>query len=340
MSSQPATNLDDLSTRYPLPIDRAEVETFSDVAVVSGVSIHLAGFAATIEGECVTGSAAALEEVPFFRAYMELVERLSILVSMRENQAIALRSADGARLGLVPSSYVFPASIEPDRWQWSRSNGVAVAGSWRKAANRARWELIERDRVLRSFYGEISPRRLAEFEQSPAGLGEQYDFQAYAFDTQFQGGSHAVGVFAVPRGDCALTYGFAARSTIADAATAAGNECMQRLGFLFGEAIPSESPSPAPTPDFHQEHFLFPGNHAVLRSWLRGEHERFRGCMNPAYVPAPEEPRYADLTPPALEGRLFVARALPCGHVPLAFGVGVPMLAGSAPANVAVHPIA
>jgi len=339
MTSQTATNRVDLSTRYPLPVEGFGFETFADTAIVCGVPIHLAGFATEFDGECITGSAAALDEAPVFRAYMELVERLSLLLSMRNGDPIPLRDADGARIGFVPASHVFPESTEPLRWKWARSNGVAIAASWCDAARRARWELIERDRVLRSFYGEMAPT-LVDVAPLRWPLGADYGFQSYAFDAPFQDGTRVAGVFGFPRRNGPLVYGFGARATIEEAVDAARSECAQRLGFLFGEAIPDAAPAPSPTPDFHQEHFLYPGHHGKVRRWLEGGHEKYRGCLNESYVRPPGEPLYADLTPSVLEGRLYVARALPSGHVPLAFGVGLPLLTTSAPSDIAVHPIA
>jgi hypothetical protein len=340
MTFQPASHLDDLSSLYPLPISGSELETFSDTAIVSGVSIHLAGFATEFDGECITGSAAALDEMPLFRAHMELVERLSLLLAMRRGEPILLRDASGARVGLAPVSHVFPDNTDPHRWKWARSNGVAVAASWGDAARRARWELIERDRVLRSFYGEMTPRVVDDAERMPGALFGDYGFQTYAFGASDPDGVHTAGVFGFPRGNFPLVYGFGARPTLDAAVAAARSECLQRLGFLFGEAIPEVSPAASPTPDFHQEYFLYPGHHETLRKWLCGEHARYRGCLNESYARVPAEPLYADLTPATLERRLCVARALPRGHVPLAFGVGLPMLAPPAPMSVAVHPIA
>jgi hypothetical protein len=174
----------------------------------------------------------------------------------------------------------------------------------------------------------------------PSALAEEYVFEACSFDATFCDGSHAAGVFGFPRRGGPLVYGFGARSTLDDAVAVASGECLQRLGFLFGEAIPDAVPAPSPTPDFHQEYYLFPAHHGTLRGWLRGEHERYRGCLNGSYAPPPGEPLYADLTPPGLEGRLCVARAIPNGHLPLAFGVGLPVLSQPAPAELAVHPIA
>lgn len=340
MASPIALELDDLTARFPLPA-AVGVESFSETVLVSGVPIHLAGFAAEIDGECITGSAAEFGSPPVLRAYMELVERLSVLVAMRRKDTPAtLRDAEGSRVGLAPASHVFPESPDASRWRWARSNGVAVAATWKEAAMRARWELIERDRILRSFYGEIEPRRVpAPPGATPKGLQELYRFRAYMFDSPCSE-DHVAMLVGFPRQNDPLVYGFGCRSSGGAAVEVASAECVQRLGFLAGEPLPDASPARAPTPDFHQEHYLYPRNHDRLRRWLRGEHARHRGCLDPSLPRAPDEPRFVDLTPRELQGRAFVVRAVARGHVPLAFGVGHPLLGSNAPDAVAVHPVA
>ena len=51
---------------------------------------------------------------------------------------------------------------------------------------------------------------------------------------------------------------FGARCEVHEAVAAATCECLQRLGFLWGEAIPQDLPAFAPTPDLHQEYYLHP----------------------------------------------------------------------------------
>jgi len=337
-----AREIDQLGSKFPLPIEGLDLEKFQDTVVVSGVPIHLAGFAVEVDGECITGSAAALGASPMLRAYMELVERLSILVAMgRGREPVTLRDAAGNRVGLAPSSHVFPESPDSSRWRWARSNGVAIAETWADAAERARWELIERDRILRSFYGEIEPKRLPiSSKLVPPGLQARSEFEAYGFDAAFLDGTSVAMLVGFPEHDDPLVYGFGCRATMESAVEAASRECIQRLGFLSGEPLPDGPPSPTPTPDFHQEYYLFAGNRDRVRRWLRGEHTHYRGCLDPSLVRMPEEPLYADLTPRSLEGCLHVAKAIPHGHVPLAFGFGHPLLSPSAPDDVAVHPIA
>jgi len=49
VTRQPATNLDDLAAHFPLPVDGIEFERFSEIALVSDIPIHLAGFATTFD---------------------------------------------------------------------------------------------------------------------------------------------------------------------------------------------------------------------------------------------------------------------------------------------------
>ena len=337
------SKVDSISTRFPLLLEREKILCFSETTHVFEVPIHLSGFLAELGGESIVGSAAELAREPLFRAYMELVERLSIVTAM-------LRPIEGVRLvgaertpGFGPCTSLFPETPDPSRQRWARSNGVAAGTTWIEAASRARWELIERDRILRSFYGEIQPRRVAVPNGLvPDGLRAGYAFHAYTFDAPVPDGASVAMLIGFPRKveTDPLVYGFGCRNSEHAAVEVAAGECIQRLGFLYGETLPDSAPPPAPTPDFHQEYFLFAENHERLRRWLDGEHAEFRGVLDASVARVPDEPVYADLTPPSLEGRLFVAKALPRGHVPLAFGVGHPFLRSNAPVELSVHPIA
>jgi ribosomal protein S12 methylthiotransferase accessory factor YcaO len=211
-----------------------------------------------------------------------------------------------------------------------------LAISFEEAARRARLELFERDRVLRSWYGDLAPKRVALPSSVPDALFRAYDFEAYEFEVVQK--IHTAGVFGFPVTKEPVIYGFAARETPRDALSAALDECIQRLGFLWGEPIPEASPHPAPTPSFHQEFYLCPENHEALRRWLRGEHASlFAGRFRmPALV---DEPAVEALRPAWLSPELHVVRANPRGHVPLGFGAAHPLLDDEHPAGCTVHPI-
>jgi hypothetical protein len=327
-----------LLERFPLPEEIGPLETVCETVSVNGVGIHLAGIATELRGECATGSAAALDGPPVLRSYMELVERLSILAAIQAKEThFTSRDRLGTAGTSVASECVFPENPEPSLWRWARSSGVAVGPTWEIASARARFELAERDRVLRSWYGQSEPASVAVPRGLiPPGLEARYSFEAYSFG--WLEDVVVAGLVGFPRAPATpALLGFAARGDLLSALEAAFREFLQPLGFLLGEELPRSIPEPSPTPDFHQDYFLFPSHADRLRAWLRGEHSRHTRALTAC---TPSEPLYADLTPPALHSKLFVVKAIPNGHVPLAFGPTHPFAAGALPAELRVHPIA
>jgi len=339
-----AAALQALSETLPLPGHPGPPSLFTEAASLLGGTIHLAGVSSKIGEETVCGSAAAVGDLPLDRAYFELLERVSVLRAMaRTDATFSVRGASGRRTGEVGHARLF-SSPESPSWRAARSNGVAIGSSWESAARHAHWELLERDRVLRSWYGESAPRPICgpdSLAHFPDRASLSYEIQAYELGSDHEG--VVAGVFAFPHGQEPLSYGFAARSSRETAVSAAALECVQRLGFLWGEPVPTSDPEPAPCPDYHQEFYLVPANHRALRAWLSGEHVRFRGLLG-----HPEGGREAtsspagdaaDLTPPELAGRLCVAKAIHADRVPLVFGRGHPWLC-EVPPPLAVHPLA
>jgi hypothetical protein len=126
------------------------------------------------------------------------------------------------------------------------------------------------------------------------------------------------GVFAFPKRDMVpLAFGTAASSTLAEAVARAWQECVQRLAFLWGEAIPTDVPQFEPTPSYHQDLYLCPRMHGRLRAWLEGGHQKDVSCE--ASAPPGDNP-FADLTPEHLRGKISVVKALPLSELQLAFG--------------------
>jgi hypothetical protein len=337
-------SFDELRQSFPLPRQWQAPTLFADVASVQGTAIHLVGLTSeTAAGLTAIGSAADLSIPPLERAYFELLERAAIAscADAAGGERI-LRNANGEPEGRIAPSALFPASDEPERWRYARSNGVAVGPTWGEACERAVFELVERDRVLRSWFGEIRPEPL-ELPATlvPRGLRDIYDLEAFIFGAPARDGVHVVGVFGFPNIDAApLICGLGARATNAEAVRAAWNECLQRLGFLWNEDLPKAEPAFAPLPDFHQEFFLWVPSHAILRDWLSGGHQVFRGLLKRTDEPREGTRLFADLTPAELTGRVAIAKAIPHSELPLTFGRGHPCLASGPPKRLEVHPVA
>ena len=331
-----APMLEQLQRRFPLPPGWVP-ELWGDVVKIGGLALHAVGIAAqNSRGQTMTGSAVALRRSPVERAYFELLERLSALEASN-NRSGELLMFDGRRraIGNTTGDQVFPQSPRSE-WRYSVSNGIALHRTWSQATAHAYFELIERDRVLRSWYGQMTPKRIAVgLERLSEQLRGLYELEAYEFDASPR--AAVVGVFAFPQLETApLAYGFAARTSTGNALERAVGECLQALAFLWEERLPAEPPRPTPTPDFHQEHYLCRRSHARLRAWLGGEHQRFRVSLRPRR--ARRRARFVDLTPPWLKGAR-VAKALPDGELPLVFGRGSPVVAAELPEAMAVHPI-
>jgi hypothetical protein len=224
----------------------------------------------------------------------------------------------------------------------SKSNGVAIHTDWRSASNRAFWELCERDRVLRSWYGETVPER-APFDVGTTSLApsRSYEWRAYSFPSSerspFSRGVHVLGVFGMPREPGApFVFGYGARPSSEEALFAAKREATQLLAFLWGESLPEVDPPLAPTPAYHLDAFQWSERHDGIRRWLDGEHTRFRSASGPPGH-ADIGVRFLDLTPSWLRG-LRVSKAVCAEALPLAFGdhPGARHL----PEAIRAHPIA
>jgi ribosomal protein S12 methylthiotransferase accessory factor YcaO len=255
-----------------------------------------------------TGAAADRLEPPLERAYFELLERLVLTDNVVEMRSGARRDRPGAA-----------------QRRLSVSNGVALHGDLVRATRAAALEAIERDRVLRSWYGGERPERVdVPLGISSSSLRSDYELRVVRFRKGVELAGQetiVVGIVAFPRvAHAPLSVGFAARSELDDAVAAAERELLQQVAFGWGEGVPSESPEAEPTPEFNLDFFAYPGNHVVLRRWLDGEHEG-RGPDLPS-----EEGDFwfEELTSPWLGAGLRVVKAFHANAVPLVFGIGHP----------------
>jgi hypothetical protein len=316
-------------------------EPFEELAEIAGIRVYLAGFSARdAAGRLATGSAAGLDRLPRERAYFELLERTSILDALAAaGETLPAVTCDGRRLGTVAYARVFPCEAPDGSYRHSLSNGVAAGATWAEACEAARLELAERDRVLGSWYGHGAPEPLALGDRVPAAWRREYDFRLVRFPPRSRHAQDEVaGLVALPSApDRPLASGFGAARDLDRASEHAVRECIQALGFLWGEPIPAEDPAFEASPDFHQATYLRPQSHARLRAWLDGAHAR-----TPDRLESPTqqgERIFVDLTPARLRGELVVAKAIENGELPLTFGLGHPNLLVPPSDSRRVHPI-
>src|SRR4051794_40550632 len=207
--------LEQLREHYPLAEQWGEPNMFVDATCVCGVLIHVAGLSARRDaGEIAIGSAGDLLESPLSRAYFELLERTSIVTMFEADGGyLPARSASGAGRERVGIDALVPTTRDPHRWRYAKSNGVAAGCTWQEACARAEWELVERDRVLRSWYGELPAIRMELAPaKMPSAWNTVYSFEAYLFGDSARSNVEVAGVFGFPRRpDAPLVYGFGAR---------------------------------------------------------------------------------------------------------------------------------
>ena len=332
--------LRDLLSTFPLPDGWTPLEVVEDAFVADGVEIRRAGVASVgPDGEEVTGSAADTRSAPSPRSYFELLERISTLEAIRHKQkAYALLTSAGDSVGQVAGIHAFPESDDPARWRHARSNGVALHADWSTACLRATWELAERDRILRAWYGETRPERVAfPAASSPLEKARTFDVRAYAFpepgDRLFSRSLEVVGVFGFPRTkDAPLVMGFGARPGRREALDAAATEALQALAFLWGEPTPLEEAPVGPT-----ARFQWHGSHDSLRRWLDDGHACHAGDALGSST-RQGDIGFIDLTPAWLGRGFRVAKAVCDCAVPLTFGDSP--LGRHLPPELRAHPIA
>lgn len=312
---------------FRLPDGWSKPIRLEDVVVIGGVKIHRSGVAATApSGEEICGAAADRARSARDRAWFELAERVCALEAIAKPKAsYVLRDRRGDAVGRVARAKVFPQSCSP-KWTYARSNGVAIHRSWHTACERALWELAERDRIVRSWRGEVAPRILAA--GSAYGCARRtYEWVACSFPDphSFAPEIEVVGVFAFPRSRSRsrrvpLALGFAGRPVLETALAAATSEAFQQLAFLWGEPLPTRIPKAPPSAGLHLDAFQVRTGQRRLRFWLEGTHCAFALPRLPSRKPARPPVRFVDLTAPWLEGRGFVAKAICAEAAPLVFG--------------------
>jgi hypothetical protein len=327
----------------PLPDAWTRPEFASDTIAADGLELRRVGVSTLgPRGQEINGSAADAREAPVMRSYFELLERVATVDAIdHAAPSYDLRTMEGDVVGQWPSSRVFPTSDAPERWRYSRSNGVALHADWPSACRRALWELAERDRILRAWYGEVRPVSLAfPSRDSALSWARNYEWRACSVPrgaSTFSDGIEVVAVFGFPGlADAPLVMGFAGRDDLAAAVAAASQEAMQLLAFLWGEPVPDSRPDAGPTPMHHLDHYQWRGSHEVLRRWLDGGHPPVASTVSASARSG--DIAFVELTPGWMGGGLRVAKAVSASALPLAFGDAP--FGRHLPHELRTHPIA
>ena len=320
--------LEELQSTYGLPETRTLEETFLQRVKIGTFELFMVGLVASTQAAgSVSGAAADDRGYPIDRAFFELLERLSIFAARSSSTALRVRDPSGAAKGSLAVSRVFPSDAKPETLRTSLSNGVALHVSWPLACEAALNELIERDRVLRSFAGEYAPELVPDADPKLSrALRKHYDIAAYVFGPKRRKLTHVVtGMFMFPRQSSApLVYGFGCAADVSAALSGARREALQRLAFLWGEELPVMPPPAAATPDYHQEFYLYPPHHVLLRGWLDGTRKRPTVKTTTAKLATMTldrgSVRFVDLTVPGMQSELVVAKAMSRLAAVLRFG--------------------
>ncbi len=297
-----------LMQKYPIASGWDLEDLHEDKFVLENIVVDVFGICFKQPDRFIFGSGVGSLE----RAYFELQERMAAL--------------DAVDVSVTTHEH-YKASL---------SNGLAAGLTRSGSRARAYYELLERDAVLRSWYGWSQPKPIPDaHEPLPS---EFYETKLVEFPLHARHHPSAcAGYFGFPRNnDNPLVFGFGSGPELGSAIESARRECVQRLAFLWGEEIPEREPEFQCTAGFHQEWYLYPAHHGVLRDWLEGGNPCTKKVEPTTEVSA--GPTFSDLTPPHLKGRMHITRATDTGLLPLLFGAD-PISSGL-PAGLRIHPIA
>lgn len=355
--------LKNLMDKYPLPEGQKITQEFFDFLQLGELKLGLAGLIAEgKDGVPCLGSAAQAAELPLERAYFELLERICVFEARAQvKKYFPLRLENGDTIGEILSTDLFLQSPCPDEWIYSTSNGVALHHNFIEAALGAKSELIERDLILRSWYGDQNvvqkkldfhllknlhaevESKLSQFLHSLEQLSPFYHFELYSFteSCKLQEGHSVYGLFAFPRENHApFAFGLGSDKKLGDGLHHALNECFQRIGFLWGEDL-SICPDFSPTPQYHMEFFSKNSNILPIQKWLRGQSgidSNNRYFKEKNHRKREEKIKFADISPAWARGQLTVLKAVSPNHWPLVFGKNH-ILTQGIPQEFHLHPI-
>ena len=276
----------------------------------------------------VTASAVAQDQPPEEKAWFELMERIGIVRAMASDAVdLKVKPFSGDEISYLSKSIVFPSLIQPETtdFQHSKSNGIALHNTWENACRHAAYEAIERHFVLSTWLGTRRPRILKKAEPKFESLSGMYEVCQVEFGStqvpSIRERVYSCGVFLLPRmfsskKKVPFVFGCGGHGSLKEALDKAEREALQRLSFLWGEDIPMEEPSFSPDPLYHQELYLWPKKHQMIKDWIQGRYFEEDTSIDDGEI----DLAFVDLSEYSLNDEHFIAKAFSEKIIPLVFG--------------------
>lgn len=328
---------------------KGNLEVFQEDFQLGALHLEIIGLSIELkDGDEVVASAVGEPGLQFERALFELIERITLISLSKTAKSgtqfhwVGTHESSGEKK-VFSNSEIFPQSYQPEKWIYSVTSGASAHKNFQLAATSARNELIERDRVLRSWFGEVQPILLEHVSsQNLYPFTSEFEIRFYTF------GEGVVGVFGFPiLKDRPVLMGFG-RSDDQDLAIQhAFREAIQRQVFLWEEPLRIECPQFRPHVDFHLDYYLQTNSCTRIKRWLDGHHDSIKSLVSvEEFHPIQESIWFVDLTPASLNSKIKILKAISTQRIPLTFGLGNPKLQFSQSLteltgfDICVHPIA
>lgn len=339
--------VNDLAKDFPLPkgwVLAVNCQEFLPVHDKVGVTVlGLTAHHEQIPDQMVTASSGSLQkdfDSIAVRAYFELIERVTIIDTLSTPQRmLSVYSLNGIPKQQQPVSKLFPSSVDPQRWLYAKSNGVAAHRRREDACWFAYKELIERALVLNSWYGGRPPRKIldtASFLPKEVASSPTLPVSLFEFNEAHHRVYCAGAFIKSPQGF--YVYGFSSGKLFAPTVQSALDEAFQRWGFLADQELANELPTLSPRADYHQDYYLTSHGTKLLETWLQGQLTK-NIIHTPTFFPELRDCLFVDLTPINLRGKCWVIKAIHQDLPPLIFGQD-PFRSNDKIQDNAPHPIA
>ncbi|OFZ82042.1 MAG: hypothetical protein A2583_15810 [Bdellovibrionales bacterium RIFOXYD1_FULL_53_11] len=299
-------------------------EEFRQEVDVLGIKLFLSGFSSSNGAMELVGSSAGMDRHEPERSAFELLERITT-VEAEESGLIAFDKLDGI-------------------CRYSKSNGIAIHTDKNTALQKSYFEVVERDRVLRSWFGDIANpvvlrscpdvRLLGRLEP----LAAVFDLRVFEFVENLSRSKTFVhGFFGLPKNDnAACFFGFGADSEESASIAKAVGEGLQRLGFTWGEKADFDPAAFKPTAIDHLLYYHDPARNGLIRRWCSNGNGRYL-----KFIPH-EPPRcvWNNIALKSMQDRIYAYQCKSDDLLPLTFGFDHPYARGLVPDEIRVHPLA